>query len=140
MARRPVGNAAPLPPQLPRGALWQPVIGPEAIELLRHKRLPDDGAAAILESAALILGRCLPPGGANGQRTGLVVGHVQSGKTLSFTTVIALARDNGIPLVIVAAGTKNPLLTQTVDRLLSDLRVNGIPGPPRWIHLSLIHI
>ncbi|WP_171946464.1 Z1 domain-containing protein [Hyphomicrobium sp. CS1GBMeth3] len=97
--------------------------------------MSDDGAAAIQESAALILGRCLPPNSNNGQRTGLVVGHVQSGKTLSFTTVIALARDNGIPLVIVAAGTKNPLLAQTVDRLLSDLRVNGIPGPPRWLHI-----
>lgn len=32
--------------------------------------------------------------------TGLVVGYVQSGKTLSFTTVIGLARDNGFPLII----------------------------------------
>ena len=116
------------------GALWQPEIGPEAVDLLRFKQFSGQGADAILQAGAAILGRCTPPTQA-GHRTGLVVGHVQSGKTLSFTTVIALARDNGIPLVIVAAGTKNPLLGQTVERLLADLRVNGIPGPPRWLHI-----
>jgi hypothetical protein len=36
--------------------------------------------------------------------TGLVVGYVQSGKTLSFTAVTALARDNRFQLVIIIAG------------------------------------
>ena len=45
-------------------------------------------------------------------RTGLVVGNVQSGKTTSFTTVAALARDNGYRMVIVIAGTSENLFFQ----------------------------
>lgn len=53
--------------------------------------------------------------------TGLVVGRVQSGKTLSYEGVIALARDNGFSLVIVISGISNPLLTQGERRLKEDL-------------------
>jgi hypothetical protein len=63
------------------------------------------------------------------------VGYVQSGKTLSFTTVIALARDNQIPIVVVVAGTSIPLFNQTIERLLEDLQVNAFDGPPRWLHI-----
>ncbi|MFG0219235.1 hypothetical protein ACFZDQ_10180, partial [Streptococcus suis] len=58
---------------------------------------------------------------------------VQSGKTLSFTTVIGLARDNGFPLVILIAGNKSNLLTQSHDRLRKDLDVEGGEGLPAWI-------
>lgn len=53
--------------------------------------------------------------------TGLVVGRVQSGKTLSYEGVIALARDNGFSLVIVISGISNPLLAQGERRLKGDL-------------------
>ncbi len=53
--------------------------------------------------------------------TGLVVGYVQSGKTMSFSTVLALAADNGFQLAIVFAGITNPLLRQTSDRLSDEL-------------------
>jgi hypothetical protein len=62
----------------------------------------------------------------------LVVGNVQSGKTMSFTTVIGLARDNGFPLVIVIAGTKVNLLNQSHERLEKDLNVNAGEGLPSW--------
>ena len=48
-----------------------------------------------------------------------MVGYVQSGKTLSFTTVTTLARDNGFPLVILFAGTKDNLHQQTADTACS---------------------
>jgi hypothetical protein len=60
-------------------------------------------------------------------------GYVQSGKTLSFTTVIGLARDNGFPLVILVAGNKDSLLTQSHQRLHRDLNVDGGDGLPAWI-------
>jgi hypothetical protein len=53
-----------------------------------------------------------------------VIGYVQSGKTLSFTTVTALARDNGYRLIIVVAGTKTNLLGQSTERLENDLRLS----------------
>jgi len=56
--------------------------------------------------------------------TGLAIGYVQSGKTLSFTTVTALAKDNGYRIVIILAGTKNNLLNQTTSRLQKDFSKN----------------
>lgn len=53
--------------------------------------------------------------------TGLIVGCVQSGKTLSFTGLLALLADNAYKLAIILGGTKNNLLEQTIDRLHSDL-------------------
>lgn len=53
--------------------------------------------------------------------THLTVGYVQSGKTMSFTSLTALAGDNGYRIVIFLAGTKNNLLTQTTKRLTKDL-------------------
>ena len=61
-----------------------------------------------------------------GRTTGLVLGQVQSGKTLSFTAVAAMARDNGYRVVIVITGTTTTLLDQSVNRLRRDL---GLPGP-----------
>ena len=53
---------------------------------------------------------------------------------MSYTTVVALARDNNIPIVIV--GTANNLLTQSTERLVNDLQVDSFDGPPRWIQLT----
>lgn len=48
---------------------------------------------------------------------GLVVGHVQSGKTSNYTGLICKAADAGYKLIIVLAGTHNSLRTQTQLRL-----------------------
>lgn len=92
-----------------------------------------EGPNSVLQEAQRILGRCLPPTAPAGRETGLVVGYVQSGKTMSFETVIALARDNGYGLVIVLAGTKNNLRDQSEDRLKKDL---GIEDGDNWYHYS----
>ena len=52
---------------------------------------------------------------------GLVVGHVQSGKTANMTAVIAKALDAGYDTVIVLAGMTNKLRYQTQMRLSDDL-------------------
>ena len=57
--------------------------------------------------------------------TNLVFGYVQSGKTLSFTTLSAMANDNGFRIIIYFAGTKKNLLAQTTNRLRKDLINNG---------------
>lgn len=63
----------------------------------------------------------------------LIVGQVQSGKTMSFTGLIAASRDNAIPLVIVIAGTKKNLVEQSVKRLEKDLQLNGDGGANPWM-------
>lgn len=47
---------------------------------------------------------------------GLVLGHVQSGKTTSYLSVAAKAADAGYDLIIILAGVHNSLRRQTQDR------------------------
>ncbi|MEV0950870.1 Z1 domain-containing protein [Promicromonospora sp. NPDC050249] len=69
------------------------------------------------------------------QSKGLVVGHVQSGKTANFTGVIAKAIDAGYKLVIVLTGTIELLRGQTQRRLDMELigEENILGGVPRDI-------
>ena len=123
-----------LPSELLPGRLWRPrlVEDGEAEHLLeRYPGLPERSREEIRESALDVLARCVPPHGEEDrQETGLVVGYVQSGKTLSFTTLVALARDNDFPLIIVLSGTKKNLYSQTVKRLRRDLDLERPDG--RW--------
>ena len=50
-------------------------------------------------------------------RRGMVVGHVQSGKTANYTGLICKAADAGYKVVIVIAGVHNNLRTQTQQRI-----------------------
>lgn len=50
-------------------------------------------------------------------RRGLVVGHVQSGKTANYTGLICKATDAGYRLIVVLAGMHNNLRSQTQVRL-----------------------
>ncbi|PKH03573.1 endonuclease [Psychromonas sp. MB-3u-54] len=50
-------------------------------------------------------------------RKGLVVGHVQSGKTANYTGVINKAADAGYKVIIVLAGTLSALRSQTQERI-----------------------
>lgn len=103
---------------------WRPSIGEETFSLLQGLSLDQQSCNALRNEAVSILSRCVPPTIQEGERTGLVVGYVQSGKTLSFTVVTALARDNGYPLIIVIAGTSIPLTDQSQRRLRHDLRLD----------------
>lgn len=51
-------------------------------------------------------------------RMGLVIGHVQSGKTLNYSAVINKATDAKYKLIVVITGTLNNLRNQTQERLI----------------------
>ncbi len=53
-------------------------------------------------------------------RRGMVVGHVQSGKTANYTGLMCKAADAGYRVIIVLAGTLNSLRNQTQERIDSD--------------------
>lgn len=74
--------------------------GPEVLSFL-DASVPAEAHAQIRDAAIDILAKGAPPTDEIGQETGLVVGYVQSGKTMSFETVAAVARDNGFQIVIV---------------------------------------
>ncbi|MEJ7745312.1 MAG: Z1 domain-containing protein [Luteimonas sp.] len=114
---------------------WTPVEGSDSIAFRERKAFEIKNAEElerVLFEAQTILGRCVPPSHSSGDETGLVVGYVQSGKTLSFTAVMALARDNGYRLVILIAGIGNNLKDQSERRLLADLGLES--GNHAWAH------
>ncbi len=125
---QPVAGGAP-------GARWQPAVGPETQDFLDHV-VPAESRDDIAVAAASILGRGITPTDANGHETGLVVGYVQSGKTMSFETAAALARDNGFQMVIIVAGSSNPLLEQSTGRVRRDLRLDDPDRARGWMHFQ----
>lgn len=112
---------------------WSPVVGPEAQRVTNAVVKDAEGREIVLKESLQILANCTAPD-ATGNKTGLVIGYVQSGKTVSFTTVAALARDNGYRLVIVIAGTSNPLYDQSNGRLENDLGPFG--STSKWMRFT----
>ncbi len=111
---------------------WQPAVGVETNDFLQNI-VPNESRDGVRDAALSILSKAVPPHHPNGQETGLVIGYVQSGKTMSFETVVALARDNNFQIVIVIAGTSNPLLNQSAGRLRRDLRLDDVRRSRRWV-------
>ena len=108
------------------GRQWIPVQGNAFTDMLSsNDALSDEEKEQLVEETTSILSECVDPGTADEVNTGLVIGYVQSGKTLSFTGLAALARDNQYRLVILLAGTTNNLVEQSHSRLKDDLDIEG---------------
>jgi len=104
---------------------WSPVVGEETDGLLSRIFKQDAEAIETVVSETIdIMRLCGDPHKEKNKDTGLVFGYVQSGKTLSFTTLTALAKDNGYHMVIVIAGISTNLVSQSYTRLQHDLEVN----------------
>lgn len=104
-----------------------PEVGEHISELVPRigNKMSEDERQTLIKETIKILSYCSNPYKRECQSvTNLVVGYVQSGKTMSFTTLSALASDNGFRVIIYLAGTKNNLLSQTTKRLRKDL-ING---------------
>lgn len=106
---------------------WSPVVGVFTNNFLQELEIDDVAKNRLLAESTQILANCCPPTTPTYAEAGLVVGYVQSGKTMSFTTVTALARDNGYGLVIVLAGVTNLLRSQSMERLVDDLGLQDYP-------------
>ena len=88
--------------------------------------VPEDSRDSVRDAAVSIIAKSVPPTGEVGQETGLIVGYVQSGKTMSFETVTALwLATTHFQIVIVVAGISLlPFFDQSTDRLCRDLRLD----------------
>jgi len=86
--------------------------------LLNLKGLPKSVIDATDEVTDRILDRLGDPRNqSRWSRRGMVVGHVQSGKTANYTGVICKAADAGYRLIVVIAGIHNNLRNQTQARI-----------------------
>ena len=101
-------------------------IGEKTTELLNRINISPEEKDVLTNETVSVLKNCTDPKSVVPQTTtNLVVGYVQSGKTMSFTLLSALASDNGFRVIIYFAGTKNNLLDQTTKRLRKDLINSG---------------
>lgn len=83
-----------------------------------ERRLSWKAVEGLDDSTDTVLGLLEDPERSGGwDRRGLVVGHVQSGKTGHYTGLICKAADAGYKIIIVLAGLHNNLRSQTQMRL-----------------------
>lgn len=109
-------------------AKWQPYLGEELYKLIKYKGFTDtfgninERGERIIDETFRIMEMCGDPKIATSKDTGLVIGYVQSGKTLSFTSLTALANDNQYQIIIIIAGTSTLLSNQSFERMKKDLQ------------------
>ncbi len=86
---------------------------------LRNDGWPPRMVQSLSDVTNRILGHLQDPlsEGTTWNRRGLVIGHVQSGKTANYTGLIARAADAGYKFIVVIAGIHNNLRKQTQERI-----------------------
>ena len=100
-------------------------------KLLLKKNLPRDVITSTDQVTDTILSRLGNPRlEKRWDRRGMVVGHVQSGKTANYTGLICKAADAGYRLIIVIAGIHNNLRNQTQERI--DEGLIGFDSGKQW--------
>ncbi len=108
-----------------RSNFSEPIIGSTFdafIDFIKNERkITNDESISIIKNNALeIVKRCLSDDSKIDKDIGqtvLHVGEVQSGKTLTMCSVIALAYDNNFLISTILTGTKNILKAQNQDRI-----------------------
>jgi hypothetical protein len=129
-------------PPILEGAADAPwYLGPEpgdrcwpAIEtILKGEDWSDEDIRSLDIASSKVVARLSHPSTERFTTKGLVLGHVQSGKTTNFTSVIAKAADRSYRLFIVLSGIHNSLREQTQERLTEYLVE---PNDGYWMPLT----
>jgi hypothetical protein len=79
--------------------------------------LPPDVVKTIDDDTDIVMDNIENPDIPSFSRYGMVVGHVQSGKTGNYASLVCKAADAGYKFIVVIAGDKNNLRNQTQERL-----------------------
>lgn len=79
--------------------------------------LPSDVVRAIDTDTDIVMNNIENPAVTHFSRYGMVVGHVQSGKTGNYSGLVCKAADAGYKFIVVIAGGMNNLRNQTQERL-----------------------
>ncbi len=124
-------NPSVLNPDIKQGDCFE-----EFVDSQKNKGVSDEDVTNLRAETQAILMHCNPHDAKdNEERTHLVIGYVQSGKTMSFMGLTALAHDNGYRVVVYFTGTKNNLRNQTTERIEHDLiKKRKIGGKSFKIH------
>lgn len=101
---------------------------------LRSQNFSAEAIRELEDSTLAILRKLSQDTTETGPRKGLMIGHVQSGKTASMAGLMAMAADHGWNMFIVLSGIIDNLRVQTENRLISDLTYR--PGNLSWRALN----
>ncbi|MFJ5026820.1 Z1 domain-containing protein [Streptomyces sp. NPDC088560] len=104
-----------------------------AFEKRLRRQLGPDEVKKIDEASDRVVAMLDHPATPTFRSRGLVIGHVQSGKTSNFTAVVSKAADRGYRMFIVLSGVHNSLRRQTQTRLIRDL---VDLNPPLWHQIT----
>ncbi|GIO91426.1 Z1 domain-containing protein [Paenibacillus lactis] len=104
---------------------------------LKNSGFNEDSISQIETATLEILGRLTKEMPDGKSVKGMVVGHVQSGKTANMAALMAMAADWGWNMFIVLSGTIENLRKQTQNRLFNDLHRDGNIQWTGLEHLSL---
>lgn len=100
------------------------IIGERTTAFIQSQdKLDEDGKISVIGEAQNVLSHCIAPG-IKENITNIAVGYIQSGKTLSYTTLSTLAADNNFRIIIYLTGVTTSLNNQTYGRIQNDLKVN----------------
>ncbi len=98
-------------------------IGERTLSFMEsNTKLKDEGKVIVIDEARRILEHCIVPGHKD-NITNIAVGYIQSGKTMSYTTLTTLAADSGYRIIIYLTGVTTSLGNQTYNRIKRDLDV-----------------
>ena len=99
-----------------REIVWKYSEGYE--KFLRSEKWPPTVVQSLSDVSTKILGHLQDPLSEGvWDRRGLVIGHVQSGKTANYIGLVTKAADAGYRFIIVIAGIHNNLRKQTQERI-----------------------
>lgn len=129
-------DAEDAPPPWYTGPSAHDVFWPGLKRLLENDPGWISAVPSLDEASTDVVGLLADPHSPSIHTRGLVLGHVQSGKTANFTATIAKAADAGYRMFIVLSGVHNSLRRQTQLRI-DDHLVNREPA--RWLPLTDEH-
>jgi Z1 domain len=101
--------------------------------LLKMMEGPD--ASRVVARAKQLVLNLPDPQETHQSKQGLMLGLIQSGKTVALTTSIALSADNGYKCFIVLTTDNIWLYEQTIERLKADLQGLEIEGKDQWYYM-----
>ncbi len=96
------------------------------------KKMDEEDSTHVINTAKKLLSDLPHPEEEPAKKQGLLLGLIQSGKTVALTTAIALAADNGYKCFIVLTSDNLLLYGQTLERLQEDLQGLQIVSKDTW--------
>ncbi|SEB20574.1 Z1 domain-containing protein [Pedobacter hartonius] len=82
-----------------------------------YKSLPPNVVKTTDDDTDVVMNNLESPSTDRFSRYGMVVGHVQSGKTLNYSSLVCKAADAGYKFIVIIAGGINNLRDQTQERM-----------------------